>query len=329
MDKTNKSEYDAFRQLAFDYFNGIITDEGETVLAQFVNTHDPDRLLMRRWEREWTQTYVASADTDTAWQHLASAIGYQKPTARRRWRIPRKALLVAAAAAVLAFVFIIGDWFGSHSSGEAYFCSTAPYGSTATTLLPDGSRVTLNAGSTIKYSNRFDDSNRRVVLSGEAYFEVSRHNGAKFIVKTDGYDVEVKGTKFYVSAYSGDDYVSTTLVKGSVAVNYRDTCYMLHPGERAVLNRATSELRCSTVERMSNGWQKGFIDCDDIALADLRRIIERKYNVSISIANKDLAARRLYISLHNNETIDEVLDALRRSLGVRVTRKGRNVRIDN
>ena len=329
MDKTNKSEYAAFRRLAFDYFNGTITDEGEAALAQFANAHDHDRLLMRRWEREWMQTSVASADTDAAWQRLAAAIGGKRTAPRRVWRLPRKAMTLAAAAAVLTFVFFIGTRFGNGNASEAYFLCTAPYGSTATTLLPDGSKVTLNAGSTIRYSNRFDDSNRRVALTGEAYFEVSRHNGAKFVVETDGYDVEVKGTKFYVSAYSGDDYVATTLVKGSVAVNYRDSCYLLRPGERAVLNRTTGELRCSTAERMSNGWQKGFIDCDDIALADLRRIIERKYNVSISIADRDLATRRLYISLHNNETIDEVLDALRRSLGARVTRKGRDISIGN
>ena len=145
---------------------------------------------------------------------------------------------------------------------------------------------------------------------------------------TDGYDVEVRGTRFYVSAYPTDNYVTTTLLKGSVAIAYGDSCYMLKPGERATLNRLTRQMQCSQVSKTSSGWKQGNIDCDDISLGELRPIIERRYNVSIHIADSSLAARRLYISLVNNETIDEVMAALKRTLDVKVQRNGHNIVIE-
>lgn len=225
-------------------------------------------------------------------------------------------------------MFGIGTYIGRLTAPEQYFTCSAPYGSTATTLLPDGSRVTLNAGSTLRYSSRFSTNDRRVELQGEGYFDVARRDGARFTVHTDGYDVEVRGTRFYVSAYPTDNYVTTTLLKGSVAIAYGDSCYMLKPGERASLNRLTHELQCSHAVKTSSGWKQGNIDCDDITLGELHPIIERRYNVSIRIADSSLAARRLYISLVNNETIDEVMAALKRTLDVKVQRDGHNIVIE-
>ena len=249
-------------------------------------------------------------------------------TRRRRLHTWRIAAIVACAASLIAFVFGIGTYIGRLTAPEQYFTCSAPYGSTATTLLPDGSRVTLNAGSTLRYSSRFSTTQRRVELQGEGYFDVAHRDGARFTVHTDGYDVEVRGTKFYVSAYANDNYVTTTLLKGSVAISYGDSCYLLKPGERATLNRLTHQMQCSQVSKTSSGWKQGNIDCDDISLGELRPIIERRYNVSIRIADSRLAARRLYISLVNNETIDEVLAALKRTLDVKVKRNGHNIIIE-
>ena len=326
MSDSTDNRYEAERRLAFGYFDGTISDDGERRLFDFIRQHDPNRRMLGEWEREWMESGDVSAATEAEWQRLSRRVRMQDLRRRRAGMLRRVGKWVAAAV-VIAVVFVIGGMAGRGTVSEVYFSSSAPLGSTAETVLPDGSRVLLNAGSSIRYSSRFNESNRHVVLNGEGYFEVTHHDGVKFVVETDGYEVEVRGTKFYVSAYPGDKYVSTTLVKGSVAVNYRDTCYMLKPGERAVLNRSTGVLECSYVSKPSSGWQCGYIDCDDIALGDLCRIIERRYGVRIYVESRELASRRLYISLHNNETVDEVLAALKRTLGVNVSRNGRNVRI--
>lgn len=315
------------RQLACRYFDGTISDDGEQRLTAYI-THTPGATAqLHAWEQEWLSAYTPSPATEAAYQQLASRIS-ATATRRRHLHTWRIAAIVACAASLIAFVFGIGTYIGRLTAPEQYFTCSAPYGSTATTLLPDGSRVTLNAGSTLRYSSRFSTNDRRVELQGEGYFDVARRDGARFTVHTDGYDVEVRGTRFYVSAYPTDNYVTTTLLKGSVAIAYGDSCYMLKPGERATLNRLTRQMQCSQVSKTSSGWKQGNIDCDDISLAELRPIIERRYNVSIHIADSSLAARRLYISLVNNETIDEVMAALKRTLDVKVKRDGHNIIIE-
>lgn len=315
------------RQLACRYFDGTISDDDEQRLTAYI-THTPDGTTqLHAWEQEWLSAYTPSPATEAAYQQLASRIS-ATATRRRRLHTWRIAAIVACAASLIAFVFGIGTYIGRLTVPEQYFTCSAPYGSTATTLLPDGSRVTLNAGSTLRYSSRFSTNDRRVELQGEGYFDVARRDGARFTVHTDGYDVEVRGTRFYVSAYPTDNYVTTTLLKGSVAIAYGDSCYMLKPGERATLNRLTHQMQCSHAVKTSSGWKQGNIDCDDISLGELRPIIERRYNVSIRIADSRLAARRLYISLVNNETIDEVMAALKRTLDVKVQRNGHNIVIE-
>ena len=73
-------------------------------------------------------------------------------------------------------------------------------------------------------------------MNGEGYFEVTKKEGATFIVQTHGYDVVVKGTKFDVSAYADDPFISTTLLEGSVELNYKGTPVMMSPGESIRLN---------------------------------------------------------------------------------------------
>ena len=94
-------------------------------------------------------------------------------------------------------------------------------------VLSDGTVVWLNAGSTLKYSNKFNTANRKVELNGEDILKSQRRREATFIVQTHGYDVVVKGTKFDVSAYADDPFISTTLLEGSVELNYKGTPVMM------------------------------------------------------------------------------------------------------
>ena len=77
----------------------------------------------------------------------------------------------------------------------------------------------------LRYSNHFNTADRVVELEGEGYFEVTKQNGKQFTVKTHEYDVVVKGTKFNVSAYSDDSYITTTLLEGAVELNYKKIRY--------------------------------------------------------------------------------------------------------
>src|SRR5690606_13352531 len=133
----------------------------------------------------------------------------------------------------------------SASSVSTIMSLSTPKGGTYQITLPDGSKVWLNANSTLKYPSRFGGKERVVELEGEAYFDVSQQSTANsrqasfvpFLVKTNNQTVEVLGTEFNISAYADDPVTKTTLVEGSVKVSAHavNASTLLKPGEQGLL----------------------------------------------------------------------------------------------
>ena len=102
-------------------------------------------------------------------------------------------------------------------------------------VLPDGTKVTLNTRSTIEYPADFGVKNRRVRLSGQGYFDVTKDSGHEFIVSAEGMDIIVHGTKFNVYAYPDNDLKEVSLVEGSISLRYGDAEIKLSPNEKACI----------------------------------------------------------------------------------------------
>ena len=208
------------RELAVQYFEGRIRRKDEKLLFEYVGQSEANRTAFRQWEKEWIASGITDSNTTKEWETLQRKIRTQEAIipmlgiSKTRFSVWRK---VAAVAAIV--LLTIGGTLGvrqlsSSLQPETYFVCETPYGEKSKVVLSDGTVVWLNAGSTLKYSNKFNTANRRVELNGEGYFEVTKKAGATFIVQTHGYDVVVKGTKFDVSAYDDDPFISTTYSKG-------------------------------------------------------------------------------------------------------------------
>lgn len=314
------------KQLAIRYFEGQISREEENVLFDFVQQSEENRVLFHSWEAEWSDQHEVDAETEQAWQFLASRIIGEdvKPVkVVNLWRN----IVAVAAVALLIVGTALTTWYITSNAPESYYAITAPQGSRSRLVLPDGSRVWLNAGSTLRYSTQFSQKNRKVELNGEGYFEVAKHHGAEFVVKTCGYDVVVKGTHFDVSAYKDDEYITTTLMEGSVMINRGEDHLLMKPGEMVKLDVNTGELIKSTFSDNTNAWMQNMADYEEITLNDFAKILSRQYAVDIHIQSAVLRQAKFSISLRNKETIDEVLDALNRVMDMKVHRVGKDIYI--
>ncbi|SES84011.1 FecR family protein [Prevotella sp. kh1p2] len=314
------------KQLAVRYFEGVITRDEESALLAYVEQSEENRARFRQCEAEWNAHQSVSLPTRQAWERLQGRLMMLEERPARTVRLWRRVAAAVAVVLLLAGTAAV-TWRLAGSRAESYCTLTAPMGSKSRLALPDGSVVWLNAGSTLRYSTLFGHKNRRVELSGEGYFEVAKHNGAEFTVHTSGYDVVVKGTKFDVSAYSDDQFITTSLMEGSVLINHGRDHLMMKPGEMVTLDTATGEFTKTAVTSDGRAWLHNMADFDDITLADLAKILSRQYDVQIHIKSAQAAAVRLSISLRNKETIDEVLDALQKVTGTRVTRHDKDIYI--
>lgn len=185
-------------------------------------------------------------------------------------------------------------------------------GMTTTFTLPDGSVVHLNSNSVLKYPSSFKSEQSRVVeLSGEGFFEVVKSSD-RFIVNTAHQSkVEVLGTKFNLEAYEESPYVTTTVVEGSVAFDYKDKGHfqgvILRKGEQTVYN--SEDHSCNlyqTTGESEIAWKDNKIILNNTTLEKTLRMLEKYYNVSFLIKNTKLKDNA-FTGTFNNQRLERVL----------------------
>ena len=163
---------------------------------------------------------------------------------------------------------------------QAYNTFSTPKGSTYQVLLPDGTKVWLNTGSSIRYPVVFSDHKRRVSIRGEAYFEVAHDTSKPFFLDANGSIIEVLGTRFNVSAYADEKQTTTTLVEGSVHVSKNGNNVRLQPGQQAVVDQVTGAIRRSTADiRSAIAWKDGYFRFNDESIEDIVEKISRWYDI--------------------------------------------------
>jgi ferric-dicitrate binding protein FerR (iron transport regulator) len=168
-----------------------------------------------------------------------------------------------------------------------YNTMETPRGGQFQLFLPDGTRVWLNAASSLKYPVDLGSAGeRRVELSGEAYFEVAHNKDRPFRVITNRQVVEVLGTHFNVSAYNDEPNTKTTLLEGSVKVTGGDKSAMLKPGQEVSL---TDHFKVSDVDtEEAVAWKNGYFRFDDERLETVMRKVSRWYNVDVVYRDNDV-----------------------------------------
>lgn len=320
------------RKLAVLYFEGKIPREDEKHLFGFIQSNDSNRVQFKSWEREWIQSKQEDVEVKNEWERLQCKIRTQEAIIPmlpvRKLSIWRK----VAAIAAIVLLFILGGygvWQAKpYLQKETYFAFEAPYGEKSKMVLSDGTVVWLNAGSILKYSNRFNAANREVQLNGEAYFEVTKHSGATFIVKTGSYDVRVKGTKFNVTAYSDDSFATTTLLEGAVDLLYKGQEIKLSPGEAIRLDLASNKFTRNKVNAVqAKAWSENRTEYDGITLKELVTRLSRQYNVNIILESDKNEGKEFRVSIRNEETIGEVLNAISEIIPIKIERKENDIYI--
>jgi len=210
------------------------------------------------------------------------------------------------------------------STTLAYNELTVPYGKTFRLVLSDGTSVSLNAGTSLKYPIRFiKGKDRQVFLKGEAYFDVTKDTESPFVVNVNEMNVRVLGTQFNVSSYPEDLSYNTVLVEGSVGIykkgkqfNIENTT-LLKPGFRAAWNKSSEVLNIEKVNtNIYTGWISGKLIFKNLPFKIIRKKLERHYNVTIVNNNKALE-NKTYNATFDTQKIEEVLEILNKSFSIK------------
>lgn len=187
-----------------------------------------------------------------------------------------------------------------------------PKGGQFAILLADGSKVWLNAESSITFPTQFGPSNRSVEITGEVYFEVVKDQSKPFLVHTREQTIQVLGTHFNVNAYRERKVVQTSLLEGSVAVLAGGKKVRLYPGQMSLWNQDGGGLNVETIPDMENllAWKDGMFYFDNSNIKEIMFVLARWYNVEVVFEEGDYGNCVFDGMISKKENINQVLKIL-------------------
>jgi len=227
-------------------------------------------------------------------------------------------------------------YFGKVQDQEVvYNTLKVPYGKKFKLTLSDGTVVSLNSGTTLKYPEQFGiNGKRNVYLTGEAFFEVAKDKQHPFIVNANQVDIEVLGTKFNVSAYPENPSVNGTLVEGSIEMYETENklnAVLLQPNQMATWNNNSKKITTKEVDPgFYSAWTKGELAFKDTPFSTIAKIIQRTYDVEIINENTVLARQNFTGTIKISESsVENILELLKRDTPFNYSVKGNTITITN
>ena len=300
------------------YINGESTgNEKAWVESLFLNGEN-NSTLRHLLEKDWDVMLRDNTLSEVNLDHLADKIHHQirknenqknKTLLRRFTRIYMKAaailLIPLLVVGVLAYTYIS---YHRMTTASQHVVSTiyAPMGARVSFNLPDGTAGMLNSGSKLSYSMPFTN-NRRVILEGEAWFEVTHDKDNPFEVSTGNSTLKVLGTNFNVYAYPVENYIEVVLQDGKVefSENSGSERVMMLPSERLVFQNGNISKSVTDPLKYS-AWTEGKLVFRGDPMAEVARRIERWYNVKVQLADKELE-KYSFRAIFLDDTLEDVL----------------------
>lgn len=191
---------------------------------------------------------------------------------------------------------------------NGYCVVSTPAATTTLVTLSDGTRVMLNANSTLEYPASFDDAEvREVRLKGEAHFEVTKNPHRPFVVKAGEMQTQVLGTVFDVKAYR-KDAPKVTLMQGKVKVSNADTEVEMRPGQTATLQ--ADKIVVSKASPSASDWLEGDFDMDQVTLAEAMSDIGAWYNKTVVFQSQANMGKLIHFRFSRRASLQEIITAL-------------------
>jgi ferric-dicitrate binding protein FerR (iron transport regulator) len=238
---------------------------------------------------------------------LAEENYYNKPS---RFHNP---VIRAIAAVFVGFVVLSGLYFYAQVNSTTVYKTIA--GEKRIVTLKDGTKVTLNASSSLVYRDSWIGSQMRSVdLSGEAYFKVMSDARKPFVVNASGLSIKVVGTTFNVKSYDNDEHVVTTLVEGKVLIekpsgeNGISETIKLSPDQQAIFTKNNGQIALKAIDPQTEvGWLSGSLVFEDETFAEIIKELERWFGVTITVKKKTSLQCRFSTRI-DGESLAEVLN---------------------
>jgi ferric-dicitrate binding protein FerR (iron transport regulator) len=340
-------------------------NEEEVALAKYlISTSEIHEEFYIQVYESWQQSlhykigYIDSEKAYTEFMHKSNTRDSGKGIIKQMsWRKLSIAAVLLVLCAVSLYYFDKRQFKVNSTSEMAFSEIKVPKGFVRKLVLPDGTKVSVNAGSTLKYNIDFGKKTRTVHLSGEAYFDIAKGD-VPFIVNTDNYTIRDIGTVFNVKAYSDDLSFETMVVEGEVQIEGKLTIDSDKPQKVSVKKQQVFKLNYASGETVQNlsandfsdiievkvqkltpsqveeyaGWTEDLLVFEGKSFHEIIKIMERRYDVDIVLEDSNLRNYEYTGSFRNIDSVEKALKIMKETTDIEYNKKGREItirRIDN
>jgi ferric-dicitrate binding protein FerR (iron transport regulator) len=315
-----------------NYWNNWIASHPE-------NKEEVDQAIMTLKTLQNVRKRRIPVDKNESLEELLNRIAYDKKRSRKLNGIFYQRRWLQVAAMVLMVIVFTVVWKISKTSPKEDVVFTeiiVPIGEKAQVILSDNTHVWINSGSRFKYPVKYGSVSRDVFLDGEAYFDVTKQHGKPFIVSTKDIKIKVLGTAFNVKSYALDKNVETTVVRGLVKVEsalVQSNSVYVNPNEKAIYVKENQQMAVSSMIKVNEKhesektikpimiskinpesvicWKDQQLVFTDETFGDMVVKMERWYNMKIQLNDTTLMGERYNGKFVHNETIYQVLEAIK------------------
>lgn len=283
------------------YFEGRTTEEQSRLITEWL---DADVANMKHYQ-QLCRLY------EIGFWHEEPETAVISLKEKFRWRVILREAVKIAAVFILGFT--LNYWLNQGGEEDISMQTVhVPAGQNAQLTLADGSKVWLNAGSTLNFPTRFVEGKRRITLEGEGFFEVKANKEKPFIVSTSTYDIKALGTSFNVNAYKQSEEFETALLTGKVEIKDRitDQTISLSPNNRAVLmNNGLSVVPIESTDYFL--WREGILYFDE-PLTEVLDKLKLYFDVNINVNNKSVLENKRHCTgkFRTRDGLDHILSVL-------------------
>lgn len=286
------------------------------LVAQWFGTPEGQAWLGDRMDSDFGQ-YQAEGEEMYADQKIASEAMFLNVMKRlRRKRIVRR---VGYAAAVLLPLLLLFGLFGQIDDpihllvAEEYDEVYVPRGERMQIVFQDGSKMYLNANTSVRYPKRFGYYRRKVCMEGEAWFDITPNKRRPFIVELPEFSIKVLGTRFNAKAYTDEDLSVITLESGLTELNLRNGKQIrLSPGEQALYDRKSHTCRIVKQQepQHQSDWKHGIFYFKETPLPEVLKTLERRYDVTFEVKDSTLLDYTYTLTGKESADLNTVLNEL-------------------
>ncbi|MCE7055218.1 FecR domain-containing protein [Algoriphagus sp. AGSA1] len=280
--------------------------------AQFAQEY---RCFLGQLDNTFGSKGFNSADKNSAWQKVITGIYIPssgvKPITQRSWSWGR-----AASVTIIMCLGLLAFWLyrASPEKGIEMVTKSTVEGQKATITLADGTTVRLNSSSSVSYPVEFSDSTRKIMLSGEAFFEVTSDKSRPFIISSGQLETKVLGTSFNIRSFPDEKRQEVAVKSGTVQVAFPvqlSDPVNLQVGDVVIYDNASSTMELEKVDPESIAlWTQGYIYFENETLGQVLKSLSRWYGVEFSVEDPRILNCRVTLK-QRDETLKNILEILK------------------